>query len=290
MDELGHLGWVAHQSFELAGLLFGIRTNSRAFGRWLAKALPATLVRDEEAEPNYSAVIGGNDGVVGKRFHILYRDSTVLARTFDALELIEALLSDLEALTYRGRSEAVFVQATFLSSGGVRALFPEELVGDFLGSRRHVHARGLELPESRFVAVDLESGELLPSPNPLEVDQTMLAELVRAVGSEPTPWPRARLERQTPIDLVCTMGPAGNPLRPVSRGWALYVLTSNARNLDRVGGAGLEALARLVRRATCWEIGAQEPRQMVESVLHAFQLVGAETTGATARLLSELHE
>lgn len=124
MDELGHLGWVAHQSFELAGLLFGIRTNSRAFGRWLAKALPATLVRDEEAEPNYSAVIGGSDGVVGKRFHILYRDSTVLARTFDALELMEALLSDLEALTYWGRSEAVFVQATFLSSGGVRALFP----------------------------------------------------------------------------------------------------------------------------------------------------------------------
>jgi hypothetical protein len=53
MDELGHLGWVAHRSFELDGLLFGIRTDSEDFARWLADALPATLFLDEKADPKY---------------------------------------------------------------------------------------------------------------------------------------------------------------------------------------------------------------------------------------------
>jgi hypothetical protein len=281
MDELGHLGWVAHQSFELAGLLFGIRTNSPAFGRWLAEALPATLVQDEEAEPNYSVIIGGDTGGVTKRFHILYRDSTVLARTFDLFELVEALLADLEALTYWRRTEAVYVQATFLSRDGIDALFPEEIVGSFAGLRRAVHARGLALPESRYVAVDLESGVTLPLPHRLEVDQVMLAERADVVGTKPTLWPRARIEGPTPIELVCTMGPMGDDaVRPVSRGWALYVLSSNARNLHAVGGAGLEALGRLIRQAICWEIGSQEPRQMIESVVSAFRLVGTEATRA----------
>jgi hypothetical protein len=274
---------VAHYSFELDGLLFGVRTNSRAFARWLADALPATLVRDEEAEPNYSVVIGGSDDKLGKRFHILYRDSTILARTLDASELVRALLTDMEAMTYRSRHDAVYLQATFLSSSGVDGLFPEELVGDFEGIKRQVHATGLALPESRFVAVDLETGNAMPPPRELDVDQAIVAELAEMIGSEPTRWPRIRLERQMPIDLVCTMGPPGEePSRPASRGWALYVLTSNARNLGGVGGLGLEALARLVRRATCREIAADEPRRMVQSVLDVIRLAGADGSNATA--------
>lgn len=282
MDELGHLGWVAHQAYELDGFLFGVRTDSRAFANWLAAALPATLVHDEEAEPNYSVVIGGSDGGLGKRFHILYKDSTALLRTLDAEELVRALLADLEAFTYRSRRDAVYLQATFLSSGGIDGLFPEELVADFEGIKRHVHASGVQLPGSRFVAVDLDTGKALPSPHSLEVNEGTLAELGGKISSEPTPWPRSSLERQTPIDLVCVMGsPGPEPIRPVSRAWALYVLMSNARNLDGVGGAGLEALARLARRAVCWEIAAREPRQMVESVLDLLRLAGAEHHEAT---------
>src|SRR5919197_5160218 len=110
MDELGHLGWVAQHSFELDGRLFGVRTDSKPFGRWLARNLPATLLRGEDANANYSVVVGNGEDGIGRRFHVLYRDSTAIVRTLDAAELVQALLADLEGLTYRRRRDAVYLQ------------------------------------------------------------------------------------------------------------------------------------------------------------------------------------
>jgi hypothetical protein len=273
MDELGHLGWVAHQSYELEGRLVGIRTDSNAFARWLAEVLPATLLPDEAAEPNYSVVIGRNNHRLGKRkpgkrFHVLYKDSTALSRTFDVAELVSALLADLTALTYMRRKDAVYLQAAFLSDNAVCALFPEELVGSFEAIKRHVQATGLRIPESRFVAVDLETAEVFRPPRSLEVDADEVSVLGEEIGSEPTAWPRAALDRRRTIDLICTMGsPSSGSVQPVSRGFALYVLASNAPNMSMLGHRGLEALRTLVERASCWEIAPREPRLMVESVL-----------------------
>src|SRR5438034_6667102 len=175
MDELSHLVWVAHHSFELDGLLFGVRTDSRQFGRWLADALPATVVFDEEAEPNYSVELG-QEGKLGKRFYLLYRDSTVLVRSFDIVELVRAFLADLDSLTYVHRRDAVYLRATFLTVDGIDALFPEEVFGTFDEIRRRARALGLNLPASRFVAVDLETGELIPSPTSLQADESALEE------------------------------------------------------------------------------------------------------------------
>lgn len=283
MDELGHLGWVAHHSFELDGLLFGIRTDSRAFAQWLRDALPATLVRDEEAEPNYSVLIRRPNRELGKRFHLLYKDSTVLAHTFDANELVRALLADLEALTYWRRGDAVYVRAMSLSTDGIDALLPEELISTFDEIRRRIHALGVQLPVSRYVAVDLDAAEAMPPPRSLEIDAAALEELTRVVPSEPTAWPRTAIERRTTIDLLCTMGsPDGEPVQPVSRGWALYVLASNATNLTQVGGAGLEALRRLIERASCWQIAPRRPHPMAQSVLDVARTVAAQRADATA--------
>lgn len=282
MDELGHLGWVAHQSFELDGLLFGIRTDSKEFGRWLANALPAKLVLDEEAEPNYSAALS-LEGKLGKRFYILYRDSTVLMRTFDVVELVRALLADLDSFNYGHRRDAVYVEATFLALDGIDALFPEELFGTFDEIRRRIHRLGLSLPSTRFVAVALETGEVIPSPSPLQADDAALEALTQLIPSEPTAWPRVRLDRRTTVDLVCTMGsPGTEPVRPVSRGFALYVLASGAANLHEVGGAGLEALRRLVQQAACWEISPQRPQLMAESALDLARSIDVDGAKAAA--------
>jgi hypothetical protein len=274
---------VAHQSYELEGLLFGIRTDSTVFARWLAETLPAKLVTDEEANPNYSVVIGSSSGKVGKRFHVLYRDSTVLIRTFDAAELVRTLLADLDSLTFWRRDDAVYVQAALLSTGGIHALFPAELAGDFEGIKRRMVAKKLELPGLRCVAVDLQTGEALAPPHSLEVDDALIAELADEIGSEPTPWPRVAVDGATKIDLVCTMGlPRRGPYQPVSRAFALYVLASMAPNLAEVGQAGLEALRRLVERAVCWEIAPDQPRVLAESVLDLFRIVGPKSTSAPA--------
>jgi hypothetical protein len=280
MDDLGHLGWVAHQSFELNGLLFGIRTDSKEFARWLAKSLPAEVVHDEEAEPNYSVVLG-QEGKVGKRFYVLYRDSTVLIRTFDVVELARVLIADLDSLTYTHRRDAAYVHATFLSLGGIDALFPEELLGNFDDIRRRIRALGLRLPASRFVAVDLETSEVIPPPSSLHLEDEALAELVGLVPSETTVWPRMTIDKPSTIELVCTMGsPGKEPLGPISRAYALYVLASLATNLRDVGGQGLEALKGLVEQAACWEISPRRPAMMAESALSLARSIGAERNQA----------
>jgi hypothetical protein len=282
MDELSHLGWVAQHSFELDGLLLGVRTNSREFARWLAKEMPATLVVDEEAEPNYSVLVSRKRSEFGRRFHLLYKDSTLLARTFDAAELVRALLADVEGLTYGDRHDAVYVQAAFLSLGGIDTLFPEELVGMLDPVRRRIHRMGFQLPVSRHVAIDLETSEVMPRPGALQVGGDALNGLIEAVPSEPTAWPRSELDGSATVDLVCTMGSAGTePVVPISRGFALYVLSSNAVNLHEVGGAGVQALSRLVENAACWEISPGPPDLMARSALDLAGLIGAERTKPT---------
>jgi hypothetical protein len=285
---------VAQHSFELDGLLFGVRTNSRAFAQWLAEAMPATLVLDEEAQPNYSVWISNDDTKMGKRFHLVYKDSTLLMRTFDVAEAVRSLLADVEALTYGHRRDALYIQSTFLSLKGVDALFPEELLSMFDGIRRRIRPLGLRLPTTRFVAIDLETGEMLPRPNPLLIDTAALDGLTRKVTSEPTAWPRAPLDRRATIDLVCTFPSPGNepadpvsspgnePSIPVSRGWTLYVLGSVAVNLHEVGGAGVEALRRLVERASCWGISSQPPHHVkAETTVDLFRRTAADRTQAS---------
>jgi hypothetical protein len=241
---------VAQHSFELDGLLFGVRTNSRAFAQWLAEAMPATLVLDEEAQPNYSIWISRDGDKMGKGFHLVYRDSTLLIHTFDAAELVRSLLADVDALTYGHRRDAIYIQATFLSLDGVDALFPEEYLSMFDGVSRRARRLGLRLPTTRYVAIDLETSEVMPPTTSLVIDTAALEGLAGLVPSEPTAWPRVALDRRARIDLVCTMGqPGRDPVVPVSRGWALYVLASVAVNLREVGGAGVEALKRLVEQA-----------------------------------------
>jgi hypothetical protein len=267
---------VAHRSFELDGILFGIRTDSVEFARWLEQSLPAKLVHDEIANPNYSALVGGR-GRLGKWLHVLYRDSTVLVRTTDANELVAVLAGDLAALTYWRRRDAVYVQAAVVSAGGVDALFPEEFIGLLETARRRIRSGGIPLPVSRHVAVDLDTAEVgLPS-RPLEIAEHAVAELACEVGSEPMAWPRvATLQRATP-DLVCVKGSGDSErAQPVSRGSALYALASNAVNLDEVRGAGLEALRRLVERAACWALPALSAQRVADGVSDLLQTVAAD--------------
>jgi hypothetical protein len=277
MDELGHLGWVAHQSFELDGILFGIRTDSVELARWLEQSLPAKLVRDEIANPNYSALVGG-PGRLGRRLHVLYRDSTVLVRTTDATELAAVLAGDLAALTHWRRRDAVYVRAAVVSTGGVDALFPETFIGRLETLRRRARSDGIPLPVSRQVAVDLDTAEVASPSGSLEIAEHALAELAREIGSEPMAWPRIAIVPRVIPDVVGVIGSgASERAQPVSRGSALYALASNAVNLDEVRGAGLEALRRLVERAACWALPpALSAQGVADSVAGLLQTVAAD--------------
>src|SRR5438128_3143508 len=121
MDELGHLGWVAHRSYDVGGMFFGIRTNSGECAAWLDEVLANYAVTDEEAHPNYSILIG-ESARVGKRYHLLYRDSNVIMRTFDLKTLARALIAEIESLNFVNRDDAAYVQQALVTRDGVNAL------------------------------------------------------------------------------------------------------------------------------------------------------------------------
>jgi hypothetical protein len=262
---------VAHHSFEVAGCLVGVRTNSHAFAAWLADAMPVTTVDDERGQANYSVWISEDDAQLGRRFHLLYRDSRLLIRTFDAAELARTLLSELEGLTYRRRDDAAYLQASLFNVDGVAGLFPEGMLSAFDEVRRRLRRRGLHLPATRHVAIDLATGKAIPIPDALEFDAAEVDRLVEIVPSEPTRWPRVSVREPTGIDLVCTVAAqTSEPAVPVSRGWALYSLSSGALNLAQIGGAGVKACLQLVERAACWGMSHATVPEMAETALSLF--------------------
>src|SRR5215217_5767450 len=95
MRKLDRLGWTAGLAFRSFGVRFGVRSDDpRALER-LARHLPPSTraASTGVVERLYSVRLAG-DGAGGarrglRRFHTLYANHTLLARTEDAEELFE---------------------------------------------------------------------------------------------------------------------------------------------------------------------------------------------------------
>ena len=282
MDELGHLGWVAHRSYEIDGMLFGIRTNSEACAGWLDDVLGDHAVTDEVAEPNYSIVIG-QKARIGKRYHILYRDSGVLVRTFDLKTLARVLIAEVESLTFFDRDDAAYVQQALVTRDGVNALVPHELIPYFDEIPRKVDQAGLTLPLSTFVAVDLGgAGTVVPLARTLDVPPDAAARLARLATSDGG-LARAEVEQPTRVELVCGMNfVTEDPFRFVSRGIALFTLAANTKNIDVIRSQGLQALARIVEGKDCYQLTAGRKESMLEALTGLMQAAKDEAGAVTS--------
>jgi hypothetical protein len=254
MDRLGHLGWVANRSYEFDGLLFGVRTNSEAFAEWVDAMLSAHVVRDVQAEPNYSVVLA--NGGFGKRFHVVYRDASVIARTLDLRVVAHALFSNIESLRQPERSDAVYLPFTVMEKDGATALLHGPLVPWFLEHRRRVLSEGLVMPWGENSAVDLRTGALVPPPPTFPLTERALGRLDRIAPAPDAPEPWTSPEKWSSVDLFVRTGHSeGDSVWPISRAVAVYTLATMARNLTVVRGEGLEAIVKLVAAAQCYEVG-----------------------------------
>src|SRR5689334_9468109 len=99
MDELDHLGWVAYRSYEIGGVELGVRTNSGSVARWLDDVLASYRV-EADTDPFYSILVADEGRGVGRRFNLLYRESTSIARGFDLGPLARTLLGELESVAF----------------------------------------------------------------------------------------------------------------------------------------------------------------------------------------------
>jgi hypothetical protein len=257
---------VVSRSYEFGRFLVGIQTNSEALGAWLDDCL-GRYRTDEEAEPYYSIIVEGKGGGPVRRYHMLYRDTMKISKTFDLAGLGRTLLTELESLAFPERDDAVYADLAVVGSNGALALMPAMTAQylDTLG--RSVQRAGMILPVETKVAIDPSTGEAIPIRPLLDLPEDALERLAEiAPGGKRD---RIAVDEPTKIETVISIGLAEEMLQPVSAGLALYRLGSHALNLQELGPSGLEGLRRVVEGARCYEVRSAKPQEMLDALSSA---------------------
>jgi hypothetical protein len=244
---------VSFSNFKFGDDAFQIRTTSRKFARWMNAALAPYRVR-RKAQVNYSVVIaGGVSERTGarKRFHIFYRGNQRNLRTLDIKTLARGLFDELESRMLPEREDAIYLQAPALAGNGKIAVVPDFYRFTLERMGRRLDRAGVRLPTSRQVAVDPETGQLVPIAPRLEIPGDAIDRLGEMFGTNGAA-PMARIEQPSFADLVFVPGPEEEHMQQISRGKAVYGLASFAMNFPKLGARTLEGIAQLVERADCY--------------------------------------
>lgn len=261
----------------MGGRIVGIRTTSERFGDWLDDVFVEYRVDAEPEEWNFSVVVQEEDASERgrRRLNVLYWKLAPVVRTTDLAELGRHLFAQLEVFPMPQREDALYLGSSLLASNGTKILVPSP-VAFYLHRkvRRRAERAGVPLPTASFVAVDPDSGRLLPFRPLLEVPADALD---RLPGSGGTAGPSAPvgLNEPTEVDVVWTLGTSvDHILEPTSRGYALHNLMGSTVNLERLGAAALDTLVPLVRRAECFGVIPVGKPQIVEALAESLGLGG----------------
>lgn len=258
MEKLDHLGWVVCSWFEIGGNRFGVRTTSHAFGDWVDDTLSAYRVDgppDEDDHAYWAVVVeDGSRGAdrVGRRFNILYRGTLDVVRSLDVHAVARAFLLEIESILFPRRDDAIFLGAATVTTPGGTVLVPPVMVPGLARAARRMQRADLLPPGAMAVAVDPETGHVIPMPSALELPGDVFDRLAAAFTPDLAD-PRAFVDAEAPVDAVLSYGVLSEPgFVPGSRAETLVTLSSSVRNLSLIGGQGVKGLAKLVARADCY--------------------------------------
>jgi len=214
-----------------------------------------------------------------KTFHILYAGNQRVARTKDITVLAQGLFAELERILVVDREDALFVQTPAVAMNGKIALVPEFLRQTLGRLGRRPELAGLRVPVDRLVAVDPDTGKVVPATPKVEIPDDALPRLAKLYGME-APTAAPRVDRPTSPDIVIGYLSGAEPEdhgRPISRARALYCLATETVNLPKVGiDRSLEGLARLVEDAGCYayyQMG-MTPQQRTQMMTLVVDLLG----------------
>ena len=128
MRKLDRLGWAAGVTYATYGLRVGIRTTGE-LGHDVTEHLPegARRVSIRAVDRLYSIIDGGaasgaRRGV--RRYHLLYADARLCARTLERADLHAALESDLEKFVAASSRQKLFVHAGVVGYRGRAVVLP----------------------------------------------------------------------------------------------------------------------------------------------------------------------
>jgi hypothetical protein len=258
---------VEHRGYRISSDRFQIRTTSPRYAEWLDYGLAGYQVRGA-APSRYSIIVedGKNDRRLGQRLHILYRGATQVLRSLSVQTLSRMLLGELESILFPRQTDAIYVKSARLSAHGRTALLPSSFLTWIGGLGRRVERAGIQLPDSKMIAVDRSSSQVVPVAARLKVPADAIDRLEQLFPSD-GPAERSTLDRQVGVDVVYTVVSSDHPpVSPASRAFTLQQLAGSLVNTRLMGKATLRTLAELVEAAQCYQLAFGDPRSMLHAI------------------------
>jgi hypothetical protein len=244
-----------------------VRTNSERFGAWLEDTLSEYRC-SERIGALYSVVIP--EAGSRERLNVLYRESLVLARTFDLAELVRTLRFELESFLFAEWDEAILAEAAVVSIDGDYALVPSLTATELSRDRKRAERAGISAPPGGRMAIDLDLGRLVPVPSQLGVLDDALGELVEVEHASQVRRISAA-DGLPAFDVVCLPSPlTETAFESISRAVAVHTLADLVPNLPRLGARSLEGLALFIEHVPCYRLAIQ-PELMLDALVAAMR-------------------
>jgi hypothetical protein len=260
--------------------VIGVRTNSEAFGSWLEQAFSEYRTA-EEIGALYSVFVSeADDGRPGTRFHVLYRSGAIVLRTFDLVELARTLRAELDSYLYDRWEDGIYAEATVLTRDGHALLLPNADLFYLTKITRKFERAGVTFPNAGRIAIDPDSGRLIPVPERHTIPDEAFAELARHIPGVETSRESPPVAASAALDAVCVFEVTGDDVfrPPASRAGVVKKLAHGIVNLDALGARALQGLATLTERVPCYEVGWDDPEGMLEGLVAAMHAPAAKTT------------
>ena len=270
--KLEALRWASCDWFEVSGIRFGVRSTSAPFGEWLRLVLSdhrAAGPRDPSDAATYSLVVEDPErprGRATRNLHVLYRGTFSVVRSLDVSVVARSFLSEIASLTFPARDDAVYLGVSLISGPATTALIPTRFVPAIaVAGRRIQQALDIGLPDQLWVALDLETGHLVPARWSLSIPGDALDLLGRFSPVVDAGDRRATVDREFPVDTVLVWG-RERGVHAAPKGPVLFELAHEIRNLDRVGRRGVIALGRALSDAQVRSVSWFGTAELIETL------------------------
>jgi hypothetical protein len=244
---------VVKLSVDVGGHPWGIRSTSHAFGEWAARTLATYRISEQADNEQYSVLVADppEEGKPQRRYHILYRGTLIVVKSFCLEEVARALIGELAKTTFMARDDLIYLEGGLLWRGDTVAIIPGSSISYVHTIGRRVNRSRFQLGDQAWLAVDPETGRVV-APYLLDVDESAYAQLDAI--APPAPPDRRVLVPPLAPSVVCVMN-WDEGVREISPAAGVHRLATHVLNMPMMQQRGLDGLARLVRDARCYAIG-----------------------------------
>jgi len=250
------------------GFSFAVRAMDAATIDYLAASL-APLSCRSPARYTYSIV---DRGERRRARYAIYLDGKHIVSSGAAATAAMYLLWHINLSVVRESPEYLLFHASGAALQGAAMVFPAPPESGKTTLVAGLLQRGLSYLTDEAVAIDPSSGLAHPYPKSLSVDWgswDVLPDLRPTVDPQLAPFAAVQWQVDprtigpgiisSPCPVAFVISPrfeqgAVTRLEPISRAQGALLLVTNAFNFDRHGAAGLDAIAKTVRRAQCYRL------------------------------------